>query len=223
MARVISDSGRYGRKASKAEAQSTVSELIGGRDGAFTARHGCNYWNYLKAILSRYVEERKLDQELVVKAYPFHYVDTVGSKCSAVILRKDYKRGEHYVEPEMYFEVGMVPDASGRQGLGVAYGFHYLDGKDGDDSRFVQEVLRNGEMNSMAKALAMSDLFDLLHTSAGRTWMPGKPNNGGTLAWSAGMWFNRTIPEAEIPEDLEARVFQAFDELMPFFRAVTSL
>ena len=153
MARTIAASGRTGIKGSKAEAEETVREIIGPVDRSFQDEHGVTYWSYLKQVLGEYIVSRGLQERLVIKGSPFNYHGSVGTSCSAVMLRKDFHKGEAHVEPELFLEVGMVRDRQGNVVPGVTCGFHYLSSPEGDRSRFVQGVLDDQGTRTMAWAI----------------------------------------------------------------------
>jgi len=224
MARAIDGSGLVGRKGSKTEAQQTVDRLIGERDGAFSERYGQGYWNYLKRILTEYSLSRGLEDRCVVKAYPFHWSDTVNARCSAVILRTDYRRGEHYVEPELFLEIGVTRDALGMPTAGVTYGFHLLDGIDGDGSRFVKGVLEDTRLNEMVREIAGSGIVDLVQATAAPAPAAAYPGNGGNgLKWSMYSALSKTVPEEEISSEMVEQVYEALDRLLPFFLGAIAL
>lgn len=223
MARAIHGSGLVGRKGSRAEAQGTVLSVIGGREEAFAERYGHGHWSYLKAILGEYVQSRQVGDRCVVKAYPFHWLDEVNAKCSAVVLRKDYRRGEHYVEPELYLEVGMMRDASGKVRPGVAYGLHLLDGKDGDDSRFIAGVHNEPRLAGMVRTIAGSGALGLCHATPLGLPVCSPGNGGNGLRWDVHTSLSTTLFEEDMLPGLKDRVFEAFDTVLPFYLEVISL
>jgi hypothetical protein len=154
MARAISASGHVGQKRSKDEAAGLVRDILGTSDQDFTLWFGYNYWNYLKAMLNEYIASRNLENGFVVKGSPFHWHNSIGTKASAVILRKDFFRGDEHVEPELFLEVGLLTGANGTLIPGVSYGFHYLPSIEGDRSRFIQGVLENPELRSITWAMS---------------------------------------------------------------------
>lgn len=211
MARTIAASGQAGPKGSKAEAEGLVKELIGPTDEEFSRRFGSNYWNHLKALLNDYVVSRNLESGFVVKGSPFNWHNSVGTKCSAVILRKDFFRGDAHVEPELFLDVGLVNGANGTRVPGIGYGFHYLPSPEGDRSRFVQGVLEDQQLRSMAWTLSNNGFVNpSLGTSSASFW-----NMGASLVQVWG--------EEELPGDLRSKVFGAFDELFPLYRRIIAL
>lgn len=212
MAKQILESGRTGPKSSKAEAEGTVREIIGAADQAFTEEHKVNYWGFLKATLSEYVRSRGLEERFVVKGSPFNYHGAVGASCSAVMLRKDFYRGEARVEPEMFLEVGMVRDRKGNLSPGVCCGFHYLPSPEGDHSRFVQGVLEDQRTKSMAWALSNDGFLNPSFRSFGRD-----------SHWGMDATLTKVWPEDSVTPEIKERVFQALDELLPLFQRIVSL
>ncbi len=212
MARTIVASGQVGPKQSKAEAEGLVKGLIGTADADFSLRFGSNYWNHLKAMLNEYVVSRNLENGFVVKGSPFHWHNSIGTKCSAVILRKNFFRGDEHVEPELFLEAGLVRGANGSLVPGVSYGFHYLPSSEGEHSRFIQGVLEDGELRSMAWALSTNGFVN-----------PALRANGPAPFWNMGASLVQVWDEGELPRDLKERVFQAFDELFPLYQKIITL
>ena len=212
MAKEILDSGRVGPKASKAEAESTVREIVGAADQAFLEEFEVNYWGFLKATLAEYVRSRGLEGRFVVKGSPFNYHGAVGASCSAVILRTDFFKGEARVEPEIFLEVGMVRDRQGNLSPGVCCGFHYLSSPEGDRSRFVQGVLEDQRTKSMAWALSNNGFLN-----------PSFRSFGGNCHWGMDATLTKVWPEDRITPDLQDQVFHALDELLPLFLQIVSL
>lgn len=212
MARTISSSGQVGLKQSKSEADTTVAQLIGGADLAFSARHGCNYWNHLKGMLTEYVTSRGLETEFVVKGSPFNWHSTVGTKCGAVILRKGFHKGDAHIEPELFLDVGMIPDDHGKAFPGVACGFHYLLSPVEKDSPFVSSVLHDNELRSAALAFSADGFTNPVYRT-----------NGSSAFWSQDAILVKRWPDDGIPIDLKDKVFRTFDELMPFYRRLVRL
>jgi hypothetical protein len=208
MARSIAKSGRAGSKASKEEAESTVREIIGASGQSFAAAHGVEYWGLLKSLLVGYVVSRGLQDELVVKGTPFHWHASVSTKCSAVVLRKDFHRGEAHVEPELYLEAGLLDYGRGPT-YGVACGFHYLPSPEGEHSRFIRRVLADRETNIMAWALSNNGLIN-------PTFRSREPSG----SWDMDAILAKVWPEDSLPADLHERVARSFDELMPLFRRI---
>lgn len=212
MARTIAGSGQVGIKGSKAEAEDLVRQYIGNDDIAFTERHGSNYWSHLKGLLSEYVVSRGLESGFVVKGAPFNWHSTIGTKCSAVILRRDFFRGDAHVEPELYLDAGLLVERGGETVPGVACGFHYLRSNEGDASRFVQGVLMDDELRTMAWGLSSNGFIN-----------PAYRSGGPTGFWNMEASLYKSWPEDLLPSDLKAQVFRAFDELLPLYLRVTSL
>ncbi len=212
MAKQILESGRTGPKSSKEEAERAVKEIIGAADQAFTAEHEASYWGYLKATLNEYVRSRGLEERFVIKGSPFNYHGAVGASCSAVMLRKDFYRGEARVEPEMFLEVGMVRDRQGNLSPGVCCGFHYLSSPEGDRSQFVQGVLEDQRTKSMAWALSSNGFLN-----------PSFRSHGGEYHWGMDATLTKVWPEDSITPEIKERIFQALDELLPLFQRIVSL
>lgn len=233
MSKMISRSGKAGPKATKADAEAIVKELIGPNDAKFVNDFGYNHWNYLKAVLSKYSESRNIQDEFVIRGYPFNWLMNVDSKCSAVLLRKNYHKGEHRVEPELFLEVGLLPNSSGTRSPGMSVGFHYLDGIDNDDSVFVNEVKRNKSLERMVCNITNQGLVKLnnghsiaktgpsLHTSK------VKESSGQdcdlSAHWNVNSTLTLSLNEGEIPVELEKLIFKALDDLLPFYRKIISL
>jgi hypothetical protein len=211
MARSISRSGRIGDMGTKAEAEGVVAEIIGFADKAFTESYGVNYWTMLKGVLSEYVASRGLQDRFVVKGAPFNWHSSVGTRCSAVILRKGFYKGDAHVEPELFLEAGMLSFIKSRR-FGVACGFHYLPSPEGDGSRFVQGVLNDRTMRSMAWALSCDGFVN-----------PSFHTRGPAGTWGVDAVLAKVWPEDGVPENVKERVFRAFDELFPLFERITSI
>lgn len=211
MARTIAASGRAGSKGSKAEAEDAVREIIGPVDRSFRDEHGVTYWAYLKQLLGEYVVSRGLQERLVVKGAPFNYHGAVGTSCSAVMLRKDFHKGEAHVEPEMFLEVGMVHDRKGDLVPGVTCGFHYLSSPEGDRSRFVQGVLDDQGTRTMAWALSNDGFLN-----------PSFRSKGPEGRWGMDATLVKVWSEDELPRDIQEKVFRALDELLPLFLRIVS-
>lgn len=211
MARSISCSGRTGDRATKAEAEGVVAELIGPADRKFTERYGVNYWNMLKNVLGEYVGSRGHGGRYVVKGTPFNWHSSVGTRCSAVILRKGFSRGDAHVEPELFLEAGTLSFVR-PQRFGVACGFHYLPSPEGDGSRFVQGVLQDPSVRSLAWTLSCDGFVN-----------PSFHSRGPGGSWGMDAVLAKAWPEDSIPGDLKDRVFQAFDELFPLFDRIASM
>lgn len=211
MARAISRSGRAGDQGDKTEAERVVWEIIGPADLEFTTRYGVNYWNLLKAVLNDYVASRGLQDSLVVKGAPFNWHSSVGTRCSAVILRKGFYKGDARVEPELFLEAGALSVAK-PQRYGVACGFHYLPSPEGDRSRFVRGVLEDSTTRSMACALSCNGFVN-----------PAFRAQGPDGTWSMGSVLAKVWPEDNIPADLNERVGRALDELLPLFTMIISI
>ena len=211
MARTIEASGKAGATPSRADAEAVVSSIIGPADREFAGRYGCNYWNYLKALLSDYVAARELGDRFVVKGAPFNWHSSVGLKCGAVILRKDFFRGDRRVEPELYVEAGLLNLQNGTL-PGLACGFHYLLSPEGDRSGFVQGVLIDDGLKGMAWKLSNDGFVN-----------PSFAARGALGFWSAEAALYRSWDESSLPTDLRGQVFEAFDELLPLYRGITSL
>lgn len=233
MARQVTGSGIAGRKASKSDAEGGVAQVIGDLDREFTAKHGVNYWNYLKSIFNEYVASRGLGEEMVVRGYPFNFMTNVDTKCSTVMLRKNYHKGEHLVEPEIFLEVGVIRDGRGNTFTGVTFGYHFLYGSDGNKSRFIQGVLENPGLEQLVERLRNSlvvkpayflqlDNDSAESRQADDSWlMDPKRRTRDCLDTSLLFWVKLT--EDEMPVDLKGRVFAALDEIMPFFKALAAL
>ncbi|MDW5562018.1 MAG: hypothetical protein SA339_02240 [Methanomassiliicoccus sp.] len=211
MARSISRSGRTGDKGTKVEAEGVVAEIIGPADQAFTASYGLNYWSLLKGVLNEYVTSRGYQDRFVVKGAPFNWHSTVGARCSAVILRKGFYKGDARVEPELFLEAGMLSIIK-PQRFGVACGFHYLPSPEGDSSRFVQGVLSDSTTRAMAWDLSCDGFVN----PAFRSGLPA-----GT--WNVNAVLAKMWPEDRLPADLKQNVFRAFDELFPLFDRIVSI
>ncbi len=211
MASSIVSSGLTGPKGSKAEAEEVVRGIIGPADRAFQDRFGMNYWGYLKAILNEYVSSRGLEGSIVVKGSPFNYHGAVGTSCSAVMLRKDFHKGEAHVEPELFLEVGLVRDRRGNVGPGVSCGFHYLSSPEGDRSRFVQWVLDDEETKALAWGLSTNGFLN-----------PTFRSEEAKGHWGMDSVLVKTWGEGEVPPCLQERVFAALDELLPLFLRISS-
>lgn len=207
MARSIARSGLTGTKTSKAEAESTVREVLGPSGQLFADRNGSEYWAYLKGVLSRYVVYRNLEEAMVVKGTPFHWHASVGTKCSAVILRKDFHRGDTHVEPELYLEVGLLD--YGAPVFGAACGFHYLPSPEGDSSRFVRHVMDDPSTRSMAWALSNDGFLK-----------PSSDILGPDRWWGMDTVLAKAWSAERLPDDLELQVFRALDELLPLFKGI---
>jgi hypothetical protein len=208
MARSIVESGRAGNKASKVEAESTVREIIGPSGQAFIDAHGAEYWGLLKSALNGYVASRGLQDEFVVKGTPFHWHSSVGTKCSAVILRKDFHRGDAHVEPELYLEVGLLDYGRGPT-YGAACGFHYLPSPEGEHSRFIRRVVADRETRMMAWALSNNGFVN-------PSFRAREPSG----SWGVDAILAKVWPEDRIPADLHERVARAFDEVLPLYRRI---
>ncbi|MBI0582789.1 MAG: hypothetical protein ISF22_01030 [Methanomassiliicoccus sp.] len=210
MARSIARSGLSGEKGSKAEAESIVREIIGPADQAFTGAHGVNYWTYLKQALVEYAGSRGLQGEFVVKGSPFNWHASVGTRCSAVLLRKDFHRGDAHVEPELFLEAGAMNYGLDGPVYGVACGFHYLPSPEGDASRFVQGVLEDREARLIAWALSNNGFVNPTFRS-------------GEGSWGMGSALARMWPQDRLPSDLKEQAFRALDELLPLFKRIVSV
>jgi len=210
MARSIARSGRTGDQGTKAEAEGAVADIIGPADQAFTEKYGMNYWNMLKGVLTEYVASRGHQDRFVVKGAPFNWHSAVGTKCSAVILRKGFYKGDAHVEPELFLEAGMLSFIK-PQRFGVACGFHYLPSPEGDRSRFVQQVLRDGTTRSMAWALSCDGFVN-----------PAFRSRDQAGVWGVDAVLAKVWPEDRIPADLKDRAFKALDELFPLFERIAS-
>ena len=208
MARSIAESDRAGNKASKEEAESTVREILGASVQSFAAAYGVEYWSLLKSFLLEYVTSRGLQDQLVVKGTPFHWHSSVGTRCSAVVLRKDFHRGEAHVEPELYLEVGLLDYGRGPT-YGVACGFHYLPSPEGERSRFIRRVLADQDTNTMAWALSNNGFVN-------PTFRSREPSG----SWDMDAILAKVWAEDRLPADLNERVATALDELMPLFRKI---
>ncbi len=212
MAVTIADSGRTGPKASKAEAEATVKEIISAADQAFQEENHVSYWGFLKATLEEYLKTRGLEEGFVIKGSPFNYHGAVGASSSAVMLRKDFYRGEARVEPEMFLEVGMVPDRQGNLVPGVCCGFHYLTSPEGDKSNFVQGVLQNQRAKSMAWALSNNGFLN-----------PAFRPYGQDCHWGMDATLTKVWPQSDLPADIRERVFQTLDDLLPLFQQIIAM
>ena len=233
MAKIIYSSGQVGKKATKADAENVVKELIGNIDASLLSDRGYNHWNYLKAMVSRYAEIRGLQNEFVIKGYPFNWLTHVDSKCSAVLLRKNYNKGEHRVEPEMFLEVGLLSSGNGKMSPGISAGFHYLDGIDNDSSVFIKELRTNKELEMDVCNIVQSGLVGLNngHSSSvigtnsqkDETWKCPDLNRALNIHWNVNSTLIVHFEEKDIPNDLDIIIFRVFDELMPFYKKITSL
>jgi hypothetical protein len=212
MARTISSSGQVGMKQSKSEADTVVAQLIGGADLDFSAKHGSNYWNFLKSMVNDYAASRQLDAEFVVKGSPFNWHSTVGTKCGAVILRRGFQKGDAHIEPELFLEVGILADEHGNPFPGVACGFHYLQSPVEKESRFVGGVLQDATLRSTALALSSDGFINPVYRS-----------HGPREFWAPQAFLVKRWGENELPSDLPQKVFRTFDELLPFYRRVVKL
>jgi hypothetical protein len=212
MARMIAVSGVAGPKATKADAESLVRGLISTADQEFTCRFGSNYWNYLKTLLNDYVVSRGLEDGFVVKGSPFNWHNSIGTKCSAVILRKDFFRGDARVEPELFFDVGLLPGANGILVPGASYGFHYLPSPEGDGSRFIRGVMDDRELRSAAWDLSNNGFIN-----------PALRSNDTPSFWNMGASLVKVWEEDNMPLDLKDKVAEAFDELFPLYQRIIAL
>jgi len=233
MARQVTGSGITGRKATKSDAEGGVAQAIGDLDKEFTTRYGVNYWTYLKSIFNEYAASRGLDGEMVVRGYPFNFMTSVDTKCSTVMLRKNYHRGEHLVEPEIFLEVGVIRDGRGRAFTGVTFGYHFLYGADGNRSRFIQGVIENPGLEHLAEKLRNSlvvrpeyflqlDNDSVESKQVDASWLTD-PKRRARDCMDTSMLFWVKLAEDEVGADLKERVFAALDEIMPFFKALCAL
>ncbi len=224
MANIIAGSGQIGRKGSKIEAETTVASLIGPQDKAFNEANGSSYISFMKSILTEYVTTRGVEECFVVKGYPFNWLSTVNGKCSAVILRKDYHKGEHLVEPELFFEVGVLSGIHGEQYSGVSFGFHYLDGADDHSSRFINGVLDDPELIRSILSIQKQHILNIEQMADGQAKdhdIVGHHHE--RLNWDVNSLIRASIKEEDMPVDLEKVLFDGFDEILPAYRKIIAL
>ena len=220
----MAGSGQIGRKGSKMEAEATVASLIGPQDKAFNEANGFSYISFMKSILTEYVTTRGVEECFVVKGYPFNWLSTVNGKCSAVILRKDYHKGEHLVEPELFFEVGVLSGIDGEQYSGVSFGFHYLDGADDHSSRFINGVLDDPELIRYIASIQRHHKLNIGHIADSRAKDHDVVGHyTECLKWDVNSLIIASIKEEDMPVDLRRVLFDGFDEILPVYRKIIAL
>ncbi len=108
--------------------------------------------------------------------------------------------------------VGLLAGANGTLVPGVSCGFHYLSSMEGDRSNFIQGVLKDQELRSLAWALSNNGFAN-----------PSLRSNDGSSFWNMGASLVKVWGEGEIPRDLKQKVHEAFDELFPLYEKIITL
>jgi len=233
MAIRVSRSGVVGRKESKPQAEAEVRQALGPEYEEFETAYGSSYWGWLKAFAAGYLASRGVESEIVVRGYPFNWMNVVDSKCSAVMLRSNYKRGgEHRVEPELFLELGRMDDNDDNCYVGAAIGIHLLYGADGNSSRYV-EALRSGPGAEMVDRLRQSKIvgaeYDISWDNELEESWQRDQSDLGDLSLSAkdvadvSLVFLLRMDWNEVGPDFKERAYAALDEVMPLFRLLASL